>query len=268
MYIADSDNDRIMVAGLGYNNSSFVIGPRFGSELKQLDRPADTIITNTSLYILDRRHHQVKKLSLNGSNLTTSLAYSGSYDCHDFYVDDEANIYLSDTDRHRILLFRSNSSNSNVVAGTGKPGSGKKHLNHPLGIFVDRNDTIYIADYKNHRVMKWFRGTSEGIPVAKGKITGSGTKNLNHPTYVIVDTNKYLYISEYGNDRITRWTPDSMSGACIAACTETAGTASHQLKEPRSLLFDSYGSLYVADRENHRVQKFQILSNPSKYFIY
>lgn len=222
---------------------------------------------NTSLYILDRGHHAVQKVLLNGSNLTTILKYHTSYTIYDLYVDDQANIYLSAHGQHRILFYCSNSSNEIVVAGTGQSGSYLNRLNSPLGIFVDRNGTMYIADYGNHRIMKWFRGASSGIVVAEGKITGSN-KQLKYPANVIVDTNKYLYISEYDKDRIIRWAPDSTYGTCIAACTGSSGTASNQLKQPRSLSFDSHDSLYVADRENHRVQKFRIVSTRSKYFTY
>jgi sugar lactone lactonase YvrE len=76
-----------------------------------------------------------------------------------------------------------------------------------------------------------------------------------------------MYISEAGNSRITRWAPNSTFGVCIATCTGTAGTASTQLNGPQSLTFDSHGSLYVSDRSNNRVQKFQILRYQGTFSI-
>jgi sugar lactone lactonase YvrE len=107
--------------------------------------------------------------------------------------------------------------------------------------------------------MKWFSGASAGILAAGDGSPGSSSTQLNGPIHIIVDVNEYMYISDAGNARIIRWAPNSTFGVCVAACTSTAGTAPTQLNMPHSLAFDSNGSLYVSDWENHRVQKFQIL---------
>ncbi|CAF4185578.1 unnamed protein product, partial [Adineta steineri] len=38
----------------------------------------------------------------------------------------------------------------------------------------------------------------------------------------------------------------------------TQGTASNQLNFPEMILFDKYGNLLVADRNNHRIQRFNL----------
>jgi sugar lactone lactonase YvrE len=195
-------------------------------------------------------------MSLNGSNPTTALEFAGLPVPYYLYVDENDNIYLSDTVNHRVLLFLSNSTNSTMVAGTGVEGNNNDRLHRPYGVFVNHNGTMYIADFENHRIMKWFSGALTGIVAAGNGTAGVRSTQLNLPTQVIVDTNEYMYISEGGNSRITRWAPNSTIGVCIAACTGAAGTASTQLNGPHSLAFDSNGSLYVNDRENHRIQKF------------
>ncbi|CAF1166949.1 unnamed protein product [Rotaria sordida] len=70
-----------------------------------------------------------------------------------------------------------------------------------------------------------------------------------------------MYITDYGNNRILRWPPNSNSGECIAACTGIGGNGIDTLNGPFSLAFDSYGSLFVSDVYNNRVQKFQLLSS-------
>jgi sugar lactone lactonase YvrE len=134
-------------------------------------------------------------------------------------------------------------------------------------VFVNHNGNMYIADFQNHRIMKWFSGAFSGIVAAGNGAAGISSTQLNLPTQVIVDTNEYMYISEGGNSRITRWAPNSTFGVCIAACTRAAGTASTQLDWPHSLAFDSNGSLYASDRNNNRVQKFQILPYAGAYVI-
>jgi sugar lactone lactonase YvrE len=152
-----------------------------------------------------------------------------------------------------------------MVAGTGVAGASNNQLYSPRGIFVNQNGTIYIADFENHRIMKWYLGATSGIMVAGNGTSGTSSTQLDYPTQVIVDKNDYMYISEYGNSRITRWPPNWNYGECIAGCTGTTGISSTQLNGPNSLTFDSNGSLYVCDTYNNRIQKFQILSNNSKY---
>jgi sugar lactone lactonase YvrE len=225
----------------------------------------DVFVTDTSLYVLDTYNYRLQKTSLNGSNPSTVLGFSGLALSYYLYVDNNDNIYLSDVSNNSVLLFPSNSTNFTVVAGTGVAGSNNTQLNQPSGIFVNQNGTIYIGDWENNRIMKWYSGATSGIMVAGNGTTGTSSTQLSHPTQIIVDSNDYMYISEYGNSRITRWPPNSNYGECIAACTGTSGSASTQLTLPRSLAFDSNGSLYVSDTGNNRIQKFQILPYNSKY---
>ena len=232
-----------------------------------MNSPYDLIVTNASLYILDHSNHRVQKTSLDGSNPSTVPGVSGLNSPYYLYVDQDDNIYLSDTINHSVLLFRANSTTALIIAGTGVAGASNNQLDRPHGIFVTRNGTVYIADCFNHRIMKWTSGASVGVLLAGNRTSGVSLAQLNSPTQVIVDTNEYLYISEFGNSRITRWAPNSTFGVCIAACSGTSGLASTQLNRPYSFAFDKYGSLYVSDRLNNRVQKFQIFQYNSEYSI-
>ncbi len=259
MHISDQYNHRIVVVDLNSATNKFTIGSGPGSNLSQFNHPYDHFIVNTSLYVLDTDNRRVQKLSLNGSDPTT-VFHSDQLNvpCY-LYVDNNDNIYVSDTWNHRVLLVHSNSTNFSIVAGTGVPGSNNDQLNVPYGMFVNHNKTIYIADRRNHRIMKWFSGASAGILAAGSGTPGNSLIQLNEPTHIIVDRNEYMYISDKKNERIIRWAPNATFGTCIAACTGAVGTAPTQLNGPHSLAFDSNGSLYVSDWDNHRVQKFQIL---------
>ena len=263
LYVSDTNNHRIVVVDLNYTANTSIIGSGPGNNIDQFNYPRDLFVTNTSLYVIDMSNYRVKKLSLNGSNPSTLLNFSGSP--YYFYIDQDENIYLSDQSSHRVVLYRSNSTNYTLVAGTGAAGSNNNQLYVPYGVFVNRNGTIYIADSGNHRIMKWFAGTSSGLIVAGNGTLGTSATQLSYPTQVMLDKNEYLYICENGNSRITRWNPNSTFGVCIAGCTGTSGTAANQLRAPVSFTFDRYGSLYVSDYLNNRVQKFQILCYQSTY---
>ena len=266
LYISDTYNHRIVVIDLISHMNNFIIKTNisFGPSLTQFNGPQGVITTDLSLYVLERDNHRVKKLSLYGSDPTIVLKYASSMTPVYFYVDEYANIYIADDDKHQVLLFPSNQSNSMIVAGIDKKGSGNNQLNTPYGIFVNRIGTIYIADHDNHRIMKWMKGTSSGIRVAGSGTPGSSATQLDRPIYVTVDINEYVYVSEAGNHRITRWAPNSSFGICIASCTGKSGKLPNQLSNPVCLAFDSRGSLYVTDQNNNRVQKFPIIQSTGK----
>lgn len=265
LYVGDTANNRIIAVLLNSNNDKFIIGSGPGSGPNELQTPRDLFTTNTSLYILDFANRRVQKTSLNGSDPITVVNFTDTSGEQYLYVDDHQNIYVSDTASHKVMLFRSNETNYTVVAGTGTSGPSDNQLFKPYGIFLNRFDALYIADQFNHRIMKWLSNASSGIRVAGNGVEGTSSTQLSYPTQIIVDTNEYMYISEARSVRVTRWAPDSTFGVCIAACTGITGSASTQLKGPHSLDFDSHGSVYVTDWDNHRVQKFQILDSNGKY---
>lgn len=266
LYICDRSNNRTVRVTLNSSQNIFTIGP--GSAPGMFNTPHDIFNIKTSIYVLDTNNHRVQNLSLDVSNATTVLNYSRDYVSYFFYVDDDANIYLSVSDMHKVVLYHSNWTNETTVAGNGSEGSNTNQLRRPYGVFADSNGTLYVADRNNHRIMRWTRNAFSGICVAGNGTRGNSAAQLNEPVYVIVDTHGYMYITEDQNHRVTRWGPNSTVGECIAACTGNEGTAANQLKNPQSLAFDSYGSLYVSEWSNHRVQKFQITPDHSEYLIY
>ena len=144
-----------------------------------------------------------------------------------------------------------------IVAGTnGTWGSTSTTLYQPHGIFVDINFDLYVADGKNHRIQLFRLGQSNGTTVAGNG--ASNTISLSWPAAVLLDADKYLFILEEVNHRIVRSGPNGFR--CIVGCSGS-GSSAHQLRNPFSFSFDSYGNIYVADTGNNRVQKFLLATN-------
>jgi sugar lactone lactonase YvrE len=144
-----------------------------------------------------------------------------------------------------------------VAAGNGTVGGGPYMLNEPNGIFVDDEFTLYVADCGNSRVQLFKPGVLSGSTVQVSGIYGSLT--LHCPTAVWLDGNGYLFIVDLDNIRILGSGPTGFR--CLVGCSGTSGSASYQLNAPRSLAFDSYGNMFVADTNNGRIQKFFLATN-------
>ena len=279
LYISDAGNDRIVLIAPNSTTPIAVIGRR--SDYIIFAYPAAIFVTQASIYVMDTGNFRVQKWSKDfydpmtvagisgvGGNSTEMALLSAAFS---LFVDNYGNVFVSDTDNHRVMKFPSNSisgTNGMIVAGIGVRGSNNNQLNYPMGIFVTNNGILYIADRKNHRIQKWIVGQTSGEIVGGTGTAGSSLSQLNSPFSVVVDSDGYMYITDQGNSRIVRWGPHASAGECIVACSGTSGISSNQLKHPTTITFDSIGSMYVNDLSNNRVQKFEILTETSIIFTH
>ena len=187
--------------------------------------------------------------------------------CYDLFVDLNNYIYCSMTNDHEVIAKSLNTALNvwSTVAGTGTAGSTTTTLSSPRGIFIDFNFNLYVADSGNARVQRFSYIQQIGTTVAGA--TAPGTISLSTPTDVALDADGYLFILDSENQRIVGSGPYGFR--CIAGCTQSAGAASYQMDSPSLFAFDTYGNIYVTDRDNNRVQKFLLSTNIcSKYHSY
>lgn len=200
-------------------------------------------------------NNRVDKWPLNGTNSSSAMYVTS--ECYGLFVDISNNLYCSMYNVHQVATksLNSNSSMWIVAAGIDCLGSGSNQLYYPRGIFVDTSLNLYVADCGNNRVQKFPSGQLNAITVAGS----AATITLSCPSGVILDGNGYLFIVDSYNHRIVG--SSSNGFRCIAGCSTVAGSLSSQLIYPSDLKFDSYGNIFVTDRDNSRIQKFILISN-------
>lgn len=198
------------------------------------------------------------------------------------FVDDDQTVYVSDHFNHRIVEWKSGSSNGRIVAG------GNGQLNGPLKIILDKvTNSWMICDYFNKRVVRWSRehdtigeiivpnvacssmmmGQDGYLYVVEfekqqvirwnmsentGTVLISGD-NLGYPLYIFVDQENSIYTSDRSNHRVMKWTSDGKEGIIVAG---GRGNSRAQLASPHGIFVDSAGTLYVADAGNHRIVRW------------
>ena len=217
------------------------------------------VTTNGQIYVGDSTSiKQIIQFSNSYSNQTTTIPTVSST-CYGLFVDLNNTLYCSMNYGHQVVKksLNDNSSTMTTVAGTGSQGSTSNLLNSPLGIFVDTNFDLYVADRNNNRIQLFRLGQINGITVA-GSTSANITISLNWPTNVILDGNRYLFITDYYHRIIGS---DENGFRCIVACSMSSGATPNQLYSPRSIAFDSFGNLFVADMSNNRIQKFYLSTN-------
>ncbi len=259
LYVANRENSRIHVwlEGNTMPNRNITGG---------LQYPYSLFVTiNGDIYIDNGNTNKyVNKWTLDDINQTVM---SVTNPCYGLFIDIVNNIYCSMFDAFKVVT-KSLNTDSNmwiVAAGTDCIGSSSNQLNKPRGIFVDTDLNLYVADCGNNRVQKFASQQLTAITVAGS--TASGTIALSCPSDVILDGDGYLFIVDSNTHRIVA--QGSNGFRCIVGCSQVAGSSASQLKFPSSMKFDSYGNIYVTDRDNNRVQKFILIPNITyrKYLI-
>ncbi|CAF2235045.1 unnamed protein product [Rotaria magnacalcarata] len=243
----DTTNGQVVAGGNGQGNG-----------LHQLDRPTDVLVDKEtdSLIICDYGNHRVVRWS-HRSGTTQGKILIDNIQCFGLAMDEQRNLYVSDTRKHEVRRYQLGEKNGTVVAGGNGKGDGLNQLNEPTYLFVDRDHSVYVSDNNNHRVMKWVEGAKEGIVVAGGEGYGSALTQLYYPSGIFVDTVGTLYVADSRNHRVMRWTQGAKQGTVIVG-GNGKGAGANQFSNPIGLSFDRHGNLYVADHYNNRVQRFSI----------
>ena len=85
---------------------------------------------------------------------------------------------------------------------------------------------------------------------------GNTSMELNSPFGVAMDPMGNAYIADRGNYRIQFFLAGQSTGVTIAGVTGTIGINSTRFNWATFVTLDNQLNLYVADTNNHRIQKF------------
>ncbi|MEJ7677356.1 MAG: peptidyl-alpha-hydroxyglycine alpha-amidating lyase family protein [Segetibacter sp.] len=128
----------------------------------------------------------------------------------------------------------------------------------PHGLTVDRHNNIWVTDVGLHQVFKFSYDAKLLMKLGKAKIAGDDSAHFNRPTDVAVSNDGSFYVSDgYRNSRIIKF---SSTGKYLFQWG-TKGDKEGEFNIPHAIDVDEKGNVYVADRENRRVQVFDSTGN-------
>ncbi len=110
----------------------------------------------------------------------------------DIAIDSDGNIYVVESNNHRVTKWVPGATEGIVVAGGNGSGNASNQLNSPHGITIDSNSNLYISDTYNNRVMKWAPDATEGVLVAGGNDSGSANNQFDRPFGIDIDSSGNL----------------------------------------------------------------------------
>jgi len=132
---------------------------------------------------------------------------------------------------------------------------GEGRFRRPHGLHIGPDDTLYCTDDGDHTVRAC---TPEGKTLFTLGVPGEpkpymAGEPFHQCTHTALSPRGDIYVSDgYGNAHVHKFDP---KGRLLKSWGEP-GTGPGQFNIPHNVCCDSDGWVYVADRENHRVQVF------------
>lgn len=185
-------------------------------------------------------------------------------------LDRSGNVWIADTNNNRVLRFNAPTSvtgeDADMVLGQPNftsllPASTNTGLNKPRGVCVDGSDNVWVADQHNSRVLQF------NPPAAAAGEEADIVLRVLWPMDVSVDGAGNVWVADSVDHRVLKFnrpvtsvvkTADIILGnsapidnkPTLGGCSKTA------MSYPRGVSIDGSGNIWVADRFNNRVLKF------------
>ena len=241
---------------------------------------------NGNIYIADIYNQRIRRVTPDGMITTfAGTSYYGFagdggpateavlYNPTDVAVDSVGNVYIADTENHRIrkvgvdgIITTLAGTRWRGFAGDGGPAI-EASLDRPSGVAVDRSGNVYIADTNNNRIR---RVTPDGIitTFAGGKwgLGGDGgpaaEAAMDYPKDVTVDAVGNVYIADTDNHRIRKVGTDGIITTVAGSYWRAGGYSGDggpatdaRLAAPAGVAVDAGGNLYIADTGNQCIRR-------------
>ena len=174
---------------------------------------------------------------------------------HGIYVDyEEQCIYIADTNNHRIVKCKldGGSDDGEIVAGGNGQGKRIDQLNYPRDVILDeKKKSLIISDSENRRVVRWaLQNRNDDKEILIENISCYG---------LMMNENGDLFVSDVNEHAVKRWRKGEIGRkreGIIVAGGNGRGNKLNQLNNPTHIFVDREETIYVSDKENHRVMKW------------
>lgn len=123
----------------------------------------------------------------------------------------------------------------------------------PHGLHIDNENNIWVTDIGLHQVFKFSYDGKLLLKLGEAKIAGNDGLHFDKPTDIVTSNDGSIFVSDgYGNSRIIKFSP---FGKYLMEWGKK-GNKESEFNIPHGIAIDKNDKIFVADRENNRIQIF------------
>lgn len=160
-------------------------------------------------------------------------------------VDGRDNVWIFTRSQPPIQAYRSDGM---FLRAWGEKSIGLAHQ-----IKIDQDGNIWLADIGLHVVRKFSPQGEILLTIGTPGEFGEDETHLDKPTDMAIASNGHVFVSDgYGNNRVVHF---DQRGKFVKAWGKL-GVGPNEFSLPHAIALDSQGRLYVADRNNVRIQVY------------
>ncbi|MHB8845755.1 MAG: NHL repeat-containing protein [Nitrospirota bacterium] len=239
--VADTGNGR--VSRFRFENGSFTAAG--AQQWPELARPSRLQIgSQGDLYALDDKTRRVARFSSAGAFLAyvepPGKGQAGLFVPRSFKLDAKDNVYLLDIGSEQVVVLDPAGAVLRTIAFPAAYGFFSD-------LAVAPNGAVYLIDTVQRMVYIVQPQSTEMKP-----LTASLKEYVLFPTSVTIDRNGMLYITDQNGGSVLLLNP---AGGVVTRQL-AAGWKEGLLRYPSQVCINGSGEIFIADRENNRIQVF------------
>jgi uncharacterized protein (TIGR03437 family) len=278
------------VAGTGVGGFSGDGGKAISAQLSQARAALPD--KNGNIYIIDGANNRVRRVDAATGNIATiagtgEAGFSGDGGpatqarlsfgtlAGAMTLDAAGNLYIADSNNHRIRRIAADTGTITTIAGTGTAGYGGDNgpaasaiLNNPQGLIFDKDGNLLLSDTGNFRIRKIAANTgtiSTIIGTGTSGVTGDGgpatAATLAGVYSIALDAAGNLYLSDVSATRVRRVAAaDNVintvaGGGGNVLSPDGGGAIGAGIPLGLGIGIDTQGSLLIAEANGFRIRK-------------
>jgi sugar lactone lactonase YvrE len=136
---------------------------------------------------------------------------------------------------------------------------GENRFVEPHGLRIDMHDNVWVTDRALQQVFKFSHDGRLLLTIGTERTAGLDGSHFNLPADLAFAQDGSIYVADgYGNNRIAKFSADGK----FLLDWGRKGTGPGEFDLPHSVAADAQGLVYVADRNNARIQVFDSAEIP------